>query len=177
MTSPANGKPQSKRSKPRAASARNAAGTVPKHNGRPPKIPTASQIRQVEEMAARGLTQEDMSAVLGVSVPTFRKYVPRFFAAAIAKGKAVGKNTVGAALMRQIKRGNVTAIIWYEKSRCGYTEKTHTVHTDADGNPLPAPLPGVSVGIFLPPNGRDVPGAALVSAFPEPPAGSASVPV
>jgi predicted transcriptional regulator len=146
--------------------------------GRPPKTPTAAQIRQVEEMAARGLTQSDMAAILGMSSPTFRKYLPGFFATAIAKGQAVGKNTAGAALLRQVRKGNISAIIWFEKTRHGYTEKVHTVLTDPDGKALPAGGPHVAVGIFLPPNGRDVPvpGQTLPSHWPTPPTDEASSP-
>lgn len=145
--------------------------------GRPPKTPTAAQIRQVEEMAARGLTQADMAAVLDMSPPTFRKYLPGFFATAIAKGQAVGKNVAGAALMRQIKKGNISAIIWFEKTRHGYSEKVHTVLSDPDGKGVPVGGPHVAVGIFLPPNGRDVPapGQTLPPHWPTIPTGGASL--
>lgn len=128
--------------------------------GRPPKIPTAEQCKLVAMMTSMAtFSQEAMAARLGISVPTFRKYREQgYFAEAIAKGQADGLMVSSGALFKAMREGNMTAVIWYEKTRHGMTEKVHQIVSDPQGNALPAGAPSthVSVGIFLPPNGRDV---------------------
>jgi hypothetical protein len=137
--------------------AKKSAAPATRGRGRPPKVPTEDQIRHVQTMAMYGASHDYMAAMLDMSPPTFRKYLPDFFAPAIAKGKASGFMVSSRALFKAIGEGNMTAIIWNEKTRHGMTEKVHTVHSDPDGNALPLGGAAVTVGIFLPPNGRDVP--------------------
>lgn len=131
--------------------------TTARGRGRPPKVPTKDQIMHVQTMAMYGATKEHMAAMLDISLPTFNKYLPEYFGPAIARGRASGFMVSSRALFKGMSEGNMTSVIWYEKTRHGMTEKLHTVHSDPDGQPLPGAPAHVSVGIFLPPNGRDVP--------------------
>ncbi|GAB1340895.1 hypothetical protein [Gemmatimonas sp.] len=134
-----------------------AAPPAPRKSGRPPKTPTPEQIAQVERMAQLGLNDREMALLLDMHRETFAKYKPGYFDTAIAKGAARGKMASGLVLFREMQAGNMTALIWYEKTRHGMTEKTHTIVSDPNGDPLPPAQLPPTVAIFLPPNGRDIP--------------------
>ena len=62
------------------------------------------------------------------------------FATAIKKGKAKANAFVGGKLMNLIKEGNVSATIFYLKSRCGWKETERTELTGKDGKELQNPV-------------------------------------
>jgi hypothetical protein len=47
------------------------------------------------------------------------------FDAAIKRGQEAAHSTVSNALYQQAKKGNVAAIIWYEKTRRGFRDAMH----------------------------------------------------
>lgn len=119
-------------------------------------------------MAQLGLNDREMALLLDMHRETFAKYKPDFFDVAIAKGTARGKMASGLVLFREMQSGNMTALIWYEKTRHGMTEKTHTIVSDPNGDPLPATqVNHTTVAIFLPPNGREIaaPGQEIPAQF------------
>ena len=120
-------------------------------------------------MAQLGLNDREMALLLDMHRETFAKYKPDFFDVAIAKGTARGKMASGLVLFREMQAGNMTALIWYEKTRHGMTEKTHTIVSDPNGDPLPAAQAHPTVAIYLPRNGREVvpPGQEIPAAFAE----------
>lgn len=128
-----------------------------KRIGRPPVLPTKEQVSQVTAFAEHGLSETAIAALLGVDRRWLAKYRDSHFAEAREIGRARAQLKVSAALFARIEAGDVTAAIWWEKTRLGMTEKLHTVHSDPEGKALPRPTAHVSVGIFLPSNGRDVP--------------------
>jgi len=67
------------------------------------------------------LTHEEIALSLGVADRTLysRKVEIAEFADAIKKGKAQANGLVSNVLFELCKSGNVTAIIWYEKTRRG----------------------------------------------------------
>jgi hypothetical protein len=142
----------------RAKSARAEQEPQKRGRGRPSKVPTETEIKLVEQMAVTGLTKRAMAAKLGIDIKTFDKLGERYFFPAIERGQADGALLSGMTLVQMIRSKNLGALIWYEKTRLGMTEKVHTVHSDPEGNALPAAT-HVGIGIFLPPNGRDVPAA------------------
>jgi len=83
-------------------------------------------IKEVERLSGLGLTEEQISLSLGISVDTFgrRKSSVAEFAEAIKRGKTKAADVVSSKLMDLIKRGNLGAIIWYEKTRLGYSDRT-----------------------------------------------------
>lgn len=132
--------------------------------GRPRKTPTSEQIATVERLAALNLTLEEMAYVVRVHPETFRQY-REHFSAAINRGRTRLRMTSGAVLMREMLSGNMTALIWLEKTRLGMTEKVHTVVSNPEGGPVEHSVQhsgSVAIGLFLPPNGRDVPAAGQV---------------
>lgn len=140
----------------RAARAKNA--QPPRPIGRPPKIPDAKMIRQVEKLAFLNMTIEEIADIIELDPKTFAKYREAYFRPVLKKGLAKNKMVTSSALMREVGKGNMTAIIWNEKTRHGYSERLITL-PPGDGSPTGLPagsLMGVAIGLFLPVNGREV---------------------
>lgn len=80
---------------------------------------------KVAELAGRGLTQGEIAACLGVSLRTIegRKAQVAEFAEAIERGKASAAREVSNKLFELCKRGNLGAIVWYEKTRRGLSDR------------------------------------------------------
>lgn len=74
---------------------------------------------QVREMAARGLTMTQIASALGISRSTaFARMIDNpDFSDSIKEGQATGLHAVANALYEHALAGNVTAMIFYLKSR------------------------------------------------------------
>ena len=81
-------------------------------------------LKQIEALAARGLTQAEICAVVGISESTLYRLKRKMteMTDAIKRGRAQGHAVVANALYESAKGGNVTACVWFEKTRCGLTE-------------------------------------------------------
>ena len=95
-------------------------------------------LKQVESLAANGLTQEQIAAALGISESTLtkRKKENTDFTDAIKRGKAKGIALVTNKLMESIKGGNMTGMIFFLKTQAGWKETTVQEHTGANGKDL-----------------------------------------
>lgn len=96
-------------------------------------------IGRVAELAGRGLTQAEICAVLGVSDQTLlnRKRENLDFLDAINRGKAQAAIEVSNALYEKATVDkDLGAIIWYEKTRRGLSDKVQqtTTQTNIDLN-------------------------------------------
>jgi len=88
-------------------------------SGRPQWVPTPEACEQAREMASRGLTVAQIADCLGLGERTVyekQKDYPQFMQA-IKKGRAEGLNSVSNALFEKATQGNVTAMIYYLKTR------------------------------------------------------------
>ena len=95
-------------------------------------------LKQVESLAANGLTQEQIACALGISETTLhqRKRDSADFAAAIKRGKAKGIALVTNKLMESIKGGNMTGMIFFLKTQAGWKETNIQEHTGANGGAI-----------------------------------------
>ena len=93
-------------------------------------------LAKVEDLAAKGLTQKQICLSIGISEDTLqrRKKDSAAFAASLEKGQVCGREKVANKLFEACMRGNVAAIIWYEKTRCGHAEPIE--HRNPEGKPL-----------------------------------------
>ncbi|MGO9062163.1 MAG: phBC6A51 family helix-turn-helix protein, partial [Candidatus Binataceae bacterium] len=91
--------------------------------GRPRWQP--DDLAKVERLASQGLTFEQIAASLGIHVATLYKYKRRLgeFNEALEKGRAAGHDTVTSKLFELVRAGNVAAIIFYLKARCGWRDQ------------------------------------------------------
>ena len=105
---------------------------------RPKKILTQKQIAELEKLAGYGLSQELIADFFNISDRTLRnrmKEDPEIYAA-YKKGKAAAISHAAEKLHQAIDNGNLTAIIFFLKTKAGFKEtEVHEV-TGSDGDPL-----------------------------------------
>jgi hypothetical protein len=86
--------------------------------GRRNHRPDAAQRRQVEAMAAYGIPADDISRVVGVDPKTLRKY----YRDELDLGETKANAQVAGFLFNSAKSGNVTAQIFWLKTRARWRE-------------------------------------------------------
>jgi len=86
--------------------------------GRPPWEPTDRDRRQVVQLSAMGVAFEDIADILEVTPPTLRKHCWLD----IQKGRVMGRARNSKRLHEAAEKGNVTAMIWLDKTRYGIQE-------------------------------------------------------
>lgn len=121
-----------------------------------PKIEiTEDNLRQIEVLAGYGMTEAAIANVLGISERTFRtnKNTEEVVLAALEKGKAKAASIIGQALFEKAKKGDLGAIVWWEKTRAGRTERVRTEITGADGQPIQTEVTE-KVQFYMPTNPR-----------------------
>ena len=95
-------------------------------------------LKQVESLAANGLTDEQIASALGISRTTLsnRKRENEQFVLAIKRGKAKGIALVTNKLMESIKGGNITGMIFFLKTQAGWKEtNVQEENKEAKNNP------------------------------------------
>ncbi len=82
-------------------------------------------LEKVEELASLGLSEQQIADSLGISRSTFsrRKNDNETFDTALRKGKAKAIVKVSSALMQQVEKGSLRAIIFYLKFRGDWREE------------------------------------------------------
>lgn len=82
-------------------------------------------ISRVEELAAQGLSQAEICLVLGISESTLyrRKHDLEELTETIKRGRAKAASEISNKLYMMAKGGDLGAIIWYEKTRRGLSDK------------------------------------------------------
>lgn len=98
--------------------------------GRPAWAPTEDELKQIETMSAMGITHDQMSTILGVDAKTLRKRCSK----QLGQGSIKATMKVAQNLFKQAtEQGNTAAMIFWMKARAGWSEKTRTEITGADG--------------------------------------------
>ena len=100
--------------------------------GRPRWEPTAVDRAKVEVGAAMGWTVDQIAAAIGVS----RDTIERHCRDELDAGAQAANLKVGGALFAKAMKGDVTAIIWWEKTRSGMKDASRVEHTGKDGGPI-----------------------------------------
>lgn len=118
-------------------------------------VPDDTSRRYVETAAGLGATQPDIAAIMKISVSSLLKHYRKELDVGVAKAnlKVAGK-LFSAATAKEHTQANVTAAIFWMKSRGRWKEVHQVEHVDEAGNPLP---PRPLVQVLLPDNGRDLP--------------------
>jgi hypothetical protein len=96
-----------------------------KKSGPKPRLKiTSEMLEEVKVLSGRGLTQEQIYKYYRVSNATWYNYIQKYpeLGNAIAEGRSKTISFVSGKLMELIKLGNLSAIIFYLKTRGGYTE-------------------------------------------------------
>lgn len=89
---------------------------------------------KVKEAAADGLSQTEVAAKLGISYKTLQRRKRQFvlFDQAIKEGQAKAHGEVSGILMTLARDKNLGAVIWYEKTRKGLSDKLDLGGIDID---------------------------------------------
>lgn len=105
-----------------------------KHTGgKPAHVPTKANRQLVKMMMANGAIIGNVAAILDITEPTLRKY----YAHEITYGFDDANAKVACALYENATvKKNVTAQIFWLKSRAGWKETNVTEHTGADGGEI-----------------------------------------
>ncbi len=92
--------------------------------GKPNLVITDDMITKAGQLAARGLTQEQIAACLGIGEKTLyeKKHQYPLFAQAIKDGSAKGISIVTNKLFENVLSGNLGAQIFYLKCRANWRE-------------------------------------------------------
>lgn len=102
-----------------------------------PRLPPID-LEKVEQLAAQGLTQEQIADCLGMSPRAYHysKSSDAEIAAAVKRGQAKGVAVVTNKLFEAARGGQAWAICFYMKTRGGWSEKHVMEHTGKDGAPM-----------------------------------------
>lgn len=91
---------------------------------------TDEHLEQIAKMAGVGLGQEQIAYVLGISHDTLtrRKKDTEAVLRAIKRGQANAEQKVAKAVFDKALNGDMTAAIWWEKTRAGRSERVIQQH-------------------------------------------------
>lgn len=96
--------------------------------GRPKKILTDEGLRAIENLAKIQCTDEEIAAVIGLSVDVLTNSNN---GASFAEAKKRGQNSGKASLRRMqyeaAEKGNATILVWLGKQYLGQTDKQETI--------------------------------------------------
>lgn len=92
--------------------------------------PTKGSREQIREYTAAGLTQEQMAVLIDLDLKTLRKY----YSDDMKKGEAYACSKVGGTIFQRAIDGDVTAMIWYSKTRMGWKEAKEDTNINLSGN-------------------------------------------
>jgi len=101
--------------------------------GRPAHRPTPENRRLVELAAAVGTPHHDIAKLIG----TGTRQLLRDYPDELELGKIRANVKIGGTLYNAAVKGNVTAMIFWQKCQAGWRETPQRVeHTGADGRPI-----------------------------------------
>ena len=103
----------------------------------------ALDLEKIEDLAAKGLTLEQIAAALGIDVRTLYNHRKKFrgVGEAISRGAANGIATIANKLFEAANNGNVTAQIFFLKARAGWRDQGPAVEINSQQNVHVAPDP------------------------------------
>lgn len=90
-----------------------------KRKGRPGRKYDPELADKIRELTANGLRQEDIASFIGMSENTMRK----LYKSDLVKGATLANSTVGKKLFEQCVKGDTAALIFWAKTRMGWSEK------------------------------------------------------
>lgn len=110
----------------------NRKGAAPGSFGQAPFVATPEQRFNVEEYAKWGLIDQQIMGLLGFGKMTLHTH----FREELDRGRANGPLEAGKLLFQKVLEGNLTAIIFYLKTKGGFRENQGHQLLDKDGEPI-----------------------------------------
>lgn len=104
----------------------------PQVTGRPRHIPSAASRERVVISSGLGLPNDQIAAILDISLPTLLKY----YESDIRLGRAKASAEIADSLFNKAKNGDTAALIWWTKAQMKWTETQRHENTGSDGGPV-----------------------------------------
>ncbi|HOK07704.1 MAG TPA: hypothetical protein PLW40_10845 [Syntrophales bacterium] len=106
--------------------------------GKGGRKPVQIPLDKVEDLAAKGLTQEQICHVIGISQETMCKYkrLNPELVEAIQRGKARGTEAIANVIYEKAKNGDFASAAFFLERRCGWTRKETLQHQGDEEQPL-----------------------------------------
>jgi hypothetical protein len=99
--------------------------------GRPRLVVTKRDLVQIEEFASIGMSRTQIAKLIGVSRMQLFRWMERpDVMDAIEQGQARALHSIGKRLYEKAIEGDLTAIIWFEKTRGKRSDRVSVVHED-----------------------------------------------
>lgn len=120
--------------------------------GRRPFVPSAEQRRLVAQYAAMGATQDQIRQLIlkpDDGKPVSLGLLEREFREELDTATIKANATVAGALYKKALAGNVTAMIFWLKTRAGWRETNRVELTGANGGPVQS-MPGPDLSKLTP---------------------------
>src|SRR4051794_29743072 len=95
-----------------------------------PHVPTPTSRQQVQAMAGYGIDQEKIAAIIGICDKTLRKHYRNELDLGLDKANSL---VAQALFQNATANNNVTAQIFWMKTRAGWREKVDHTHAGPDG--------------------------------------------
>jgi hypothetical protein len=108
--------------------------------GRPEWQPTDDERKLIEHYVAQGYTRAQIAKLIGKSEDSLTRHCKE----ELELGDLRANSKVGGALFNKAMKGDVGAIVWWEKTRGGRSDKTRHEHSGPDGGPIPFDLSKLS---------------------------------
>lgn len=100
--------------------------------GRPKWDPTPAERRMVKRLVAAGMTRPQIAELLDKSEDSLKRHCSR----ELNIGDVEANAKVSGALFKKALKGDVGAMVWWEKTRRGLSEKSIVEHQGRAGGPI-----------------------------------------
>lgn len=114
--------------------------SIKKGRGRPAFKPTDEMRCAVAVLAAAGTRHDLIGRAFNTTVKTLKKHFPK----ELREGLQIIGAAVGKRLIEKALAGDLTSIIWFEKTRMGFHEKMDLAH-GVNGAPVESPFSGLRI--------------------------------
>lgn len=106
--------------------------------GNPKLILTDAQRKQIEQLAGLGLKLDQIATVVGIAYGTLKNKVrlDEEVKEAFARGNVVAQVKVAKSIFSKAIAGDMTAAIWFEKTRAGRSDRTQVEHSGDPERPV-----------------------------------------
>ena len=103
-----------------------------KKRGRPAHLVTATTQNQVYELSKVGTRYIDIAFILGINDDTLVKY----YKPELEKGRIEANAVIGNTLYEKARQGDTASMMFWLKTRAGWSEKNVTELTGEGGAPI-----------------------------------------
>jgi len=105
---------------------------VKNKRGRPQHLPTATTRKKIYNLSIVGTRYEDIALIMGINNDTLKKY----YSEELEKGRIEANAAVAGTLYEKAKQGDTPSMLFWLKTRAGWSEKNTTELTGEGGAPI-----------------------------------------